>query len=203
MAKNESKSRQLVKKKKTELTTFNFADESKKYIEKVRGLVEETDFAKVSSKCNTTWWINNNVIVQMDYFRERLARRDNYWNDNQLQEAFDMLLEITNILNEKSRYQPQIGDFCRIIGVTQSTFNQWTYENNERGEQARMIQDYFKSMLTQAMAVGEINPVAGSFIGKTTLGMKEDAGMQINVNVIGNDISLEDILADYEKKRKS
>lgn len=66
-----------------------------------------------------------------------------------------------------------------------------------------MIQDYFKSMLLQGMAVGEINPVAGSFIGKTSLGMKEDSGQQINVNVIGNDISLEQILSDWEKRRKN
>lgn len=201
MAKKQKLPAELKKKPKSELTTFDFSAEKQKYIDNVREIVENTDFLML--KCGTTWWINNNVLLQMQYFKERLARRDNYWDENQLQEAFEMLIEITNILNQKVRYQPQIGDFCRIIGITQSTFNQWTYENNDRGEQARMIQDYFKSMLLQGMAVGEINPVAGSFIGKTSLGMKEDSGQQINVNVIGNDISLEQILSDWEKRRKN
>lgn len=201
MAKKQKLPAELKKKPKSELTTFDFSVEKQKYIDNVREIVENTDFLML--KCGTTWWINNNALLQMQYFKERLARRDNYWDENQLQEAFEMLIEITNILNQKVRYQPQIGDFCRIIGITQSTFNQWTYENNDRGEQARMIQDYFKSMLLQGMAVGEINPVAGSFIGKTSLGMKEDSGQQINVNVIGNDISLEQILSDWEKRRKN
>lgn len=201
MAKKQKLPAELKKKPKNELTTFDFATEKQKYVDNVREIVENTDFLML--KCGTTWWINNNVLLQMQYFKERLARRDNYWDENQLQEAFEMLIEITNILNQKVRYQPQIGDFCRIIGITQSTFNQWTYENNDRGEQARMIQDYFKSMLLQGMAVGEINPVAGSFIGKTSLGMKEDSSQQINVNVIGNDISLEQILSDWEKRRKN
>jgi len=201
MAKKQKLPAELKKKPKSELTTFDFSAEKQKYIDNVREIVENTDFLML--KCGTTWWINNNALLQMQYFKERLARRDNYWDENQLQEAFEMLIEITNILNQKVRYQPQIGDFCRIIGITQSTFNQWTYENNDRGEQARMIQDYFKSMLLQGMAVGEINPVAGSFIGKTSLGMKEDSGQQINVNVIGNDISLEQILSDWEKRRKN
>lgn len=192
---------ELKKKQPTAITIVDFAEAKAKYIENVSRIVEETDFLMLKS--SVTLWINNNIIKQMDYFRERLARRDNYWDENQLKEAFEMLIEITNILNTKVRYQPQIGDFCRIIGITQSTFQYWVNENNERGEQARYIQDYFKSMLLQAMAVGDINPVAGSFIGKTSLGMKEDAAPQVNVNVIGTDLSLEKIMADYEKNRKS
>ena len=201
MAKSKTLPAKIKKKVPTPLTILDFGEAKSKFLADVSQKIADTDFATL--RVGATWWINNNILRQMDYFRERLLRRDNYWDDNQLKEAFEMLIEITNMLNEKIRYQPQIGDFCRIIGVTQQTFNDWTFQNNERGEQARYIQDYFKSMLVQGMAVGEINPVAGSFIGKTTLGMKEEPSASVNINVLGADLSVEDILANYEKNRKS
>lgn len=201
MARKKEMLPELKRKKPTELTEMSFAEAKEKYLANVSQLVATTDFMALRS--NPVLWINNNIVKQMDYFKERMARRDNYWDENQLREAFEMLIDITNLLVDKVRYQPQIGDFCRIIGITQHTFNAWTNENNERGEQARYIQDYFKSMLLQAMATGDINPVAGSFIGKTTLGMKEDVGTQVNVNVIGSDLTLDQIMENYEKNRKS
>ena len=52
------------------------------------------------------------------------------------------------------------------------------------------------------MMTGEYNPVAGSFLGKATLGMKEQDNAQTNINIIGTDMKLEDILADYQKNLK-
>lgn len=201
MAKKVEKLPELTKPKKKELQTIDFGTEREKYIANVSRKVEQTDFMTLRS--DSIWWINNNIVKVMDYYQERKGRRGTFDSAEQLGQAFDMLVEVTNIINSKVRYQPQIGDFCRILGITQQTFNNWLNENTDRGEQARLIQDYFKSMLLQGMANGVINPVAGSFIGKTTLGMKEDSGNNVNVNVIATDLSLDDILSDYAKNRKS
>lgn len=89
-----------------------------------------------------------------------------------------------------------------MLSVSTQTFNNWTYENNDKGEVARQIQDWFKSILVQGMLTGEYDSRAGAFLGKAVLGMKEDDGSQTNINIIGSDMKLEDILADYQKNLK-
>lgn len=190
---------QVVKEANT-LVYKDFDTAKADYLDHAKKIISGTDF--LAMKVSPTWWINNNIIKPMQYFKERRSRRDSFWTNNELEQAFELLIQITNLINEETRYQPQIGDYCRMLGITQSTFYQWTYENNERGEQARFVQDYFRSMLAQGICTGEINAVAGSFVGKTMLGLKEDNGTQININVASDSLTVDEIMEKYHALKK-
>lgn len=185
-------------KQKKELAYKTFEDCEKEYVERVRDLYEETDFTML--RCNQSNYIENRFIKPFGYFVER--KYNNVFTPEELMKAYNLLNELTVMMSERTRFQPNIFTFCKFLGISHQTFTNWTYENNDKGEVARQIQDYFKSTIVQGMLTGEYNPVAGSFIGKATLGMKENDGSQTNINIVGTDMKLEDILADYQKNRK-
>ena len=137
----------------------------------------------------------------MQYFVERKGGNTSISAED-LMEAMDTLRQITLMLSESTRFQPTIYSLCKMLSVSTQTFNNWTYENNDKGEVARQIQDWFKSILVQGMLTGEYDSRAGAFLGKAVLGMKEDDGSQTNINIIGSDMKLEDSLADYQKNLK-
>ena len=83
-----------------------------------------------------------------------------------------------------------------------NTFNAYTYQNDDLGDTAMIIQDYFRASLMQTMINGNIHPAAGQFIGKAALGMREGDSSNLNINVIGSEVSLSDILSEYEKNKK-
>ena len=106
------------------------------------------------------------------------------------------------MFSEKTRYVPNIFTFCRLLGISSQTFSNWTYENTERGEMARIAQDYYRNLLTQTIYSGELHPASGAFIGKATLGMREFDGSTTNINIVSTEKSVADIMAELEKARK-
>lgn len=187
-----------LKKQKKELVYNSLEECANEYVERIRNLCDETDFTMI--RCNQSNYIENLFISPLGYFAER--KRSGNINPDEILEAYNLLNHITIILSEKTRFQPTIFTFCKLLGISYQTFNNWTYENNEKGEVARQIQDRFKSIIVQGMLTGEYHPIAASFVGKATLGMKENDGNQTNINIVGTDMKLEDILADYQKNRK-
>lgn len=187
-----------LKKQKKELVYKSLEECANEYVERIRNLCDETDFTMI--RCNQSNYIENLFIKPLGYFVER--KHSGNINPDEISKAYDLLNHITVILSEKTRFQPTIFTFCKLLGISYQTFNNWTYENNEKGEVARQIQDRFKSIIVQGMLTGEYHPIAASFVGKATLGMKENDGNQTNINIVGTDMKLEDILADYQKNRK-
>ena len=186
-------------KKKSVIVYGSYQECEKEYLEKFRHDLALVDFDDL--RCNKSNYIENRFIKPMQYFVER--KGGNYTvNAEDLESAMKTLNEITLMLSEHTRFQPTIFTLCKMLHVSTQTFNNWTYENNDKGETARQIQDYFKNIIAQGMMTGEYNPVAGSFLGKATLGMKEQDNAQTNINIIGTDMKLEDILADYQKNLK-
>lgn len=169
------------------------------FINKATELCTSTDF--ILLRCNHSLFIENKLIKPLNYYICKKAHNVKF-TEVDIENTMQIIDTITDIFSTKTRYQPTIITFCRLMNISTSTFNNWCLENNERGEAARIVQDYFKSTLSQSLITGEINPVAGSFIGKTTLGMKENDGNNTNINIIGSDIAFEDIMAEYEKNRK-
>lgn len=169
------------------------------FYEKAIAFADNTKFNEL--KCNHSWWIENNIIKTIPYFEEKKAHKIAI-DETDMEETLKYLVDVTNVLNNQTRYQPTVLTFCRLLGISTSTFNNWSNENNERGETARLIQDYFRSMLAQGLATGELNPLSGMFIGKSTLGMRENDAPQMNFNFINTDMSVEDIMAEFSKNRK-
>lgn len=202
MPKKPNLPKELTKNKKKELlpiTYSSFEECKNEYIDEIKELYNKTNFEDIKS--NRSLWIENNVIKTLPYFAQRHSHNIGYSAED-LDNTLDVLLEICRIYNKTTRYQPTIYTFCRLLGISSGTFTQWKYENNERGEKSREVEDFFKSRLSQGMITGEIHPAAGAFIGKATLGMKEADGQQMNINIIGADLSFEEIMAEYEKNKK-
>lgn len=192
---------ELTVEKENKVARFDsFESCANHYRQIAKKVLEDTDFFEL--RCNHSWWIENNVLKPMEYFLDNKGHKIAY-SPEDLKKALDLLVELTTLYNAKTRYQPTVITFCRFIGISTNTFNNWSCENNERGETIRLIQDYFKSILTQGMVTGELNPVAGAFIGKSTLGMKENDGNTTNINIIGGDVlGVEEIMNEYAKNRK-
>lgn len=189
-----------VQKQKKEVATKKYATLEKCtdiFYSRVKKIYDETDF--MAMRCSHSWWIENNIVAPLEYFKERKGERGLY-GEEELTKTFNLLLDITNLYNGKTRYQPNVISFCRMLDISTTTWNNWSFENNDRGELVRKITDYFKTILTQGMANGEINPVAGQFIGKTMLGMKESDGNNLNINIIGGELSVSDIMEQYKKQ---
>lgn len=187
------------KRELLDITYDNFDDFKQKYILNAKNICENTDFLEL--KCNKSIWVENNIMKPMEYYLQRKSHNVGF-SEEDLSKTLTLVEELTNIVNERTRYQPTILTYCRMLCVSHTTFSKWIYENNERGEQARLIQDYFKSLLTQNLISDEIQPASGAFIGKTLLGMRENDGQNMNINIFGGDVSFEDIMAEYEKNIK-
>lgn len=185
---------------KKDVINSNLKEDVDKIVKSVEDVCSNMRFNEL--RCNHSWWIENNVIKPVPYFLEK-KKHCKAITEEDMAVALDLLKKITTIFNEQTRYQPSVVTYCRVLGISTSTFNNWSYENNDRGEMARKIQDYFKSILVQGMATGELNPVAGSFIGRTTLGMKENEGNQTNFNFFNVDKTVEDIFNEFSKNIKS
>lgn len=198
MAKKPNLPKEL-EKKKSIILYDKLDDNIDEYKQAIAKFVEETDFTSI--RTNTSNYIENTLITPLQYFTER-RYRGYVVSDEDIDKSLQMVQNMVTIFSEKTRFQPTVYTFCKILGISSRTFDNWACENNERGEAIRRVQDYFKSILAQGMMTGEYNPVAGSFIGKATLGMKEQDASQTNINIIGTDMSLEDILADYSKNSK-
>lgn len=168
------------------------------YLKRVETLIDGTDW--IDMRCNKSIWIENNIFTPMLYLREKKSKKFAI-DENDMEKTLEVVLKITNMLAPYTRYTPTLVSYCRVLCVSTSTFDNWTLENSDKGEKAREIQDYFKGILLQGLTTGEYNPVAGSFIGKTTLGMKENDGSKTSINVIATEMSLDQIMKEYEKNR--
>lgn len=199
MARKPKLDSQLVPRKNREMVYNDLETCKTEYLDKIRREILEIDFDDL--RCNKSNFIEGKIIKPMQYFVERKGGSASVSAED-LMEAMDTLRQITLMLSESTRFQPTIYSLCKMLGVSTQTFNNWTYENNDKGEVARQIQDWFKSILVQGMLTGEYDSRAGAFLGKAVLGMKEDDGSQTNINIIGSDMKLEDILADYQKNLK-
>lgn len=198
MAKKPNLPKEL-EKKKSVVVYNNLGDNLQEYKQAIARFVEDTDFTMI--RTNTSNYIENTVVKPIQYFVERVHRGYTV-TDTDIDNVLGLVQEMVTSFSEKTRFQPTVFTFCKLMGVSSRTFENWSFENNERGEAVRRVQDYFKNILAQGMLTGEYNPVAGSFIGKSTLGMKEQDASQMNINIIGSDMSLEDIMADYQKNNK-
>lgn len=169
------------------------------FLKKTRKIVDETDFLDL--RCNHSVWIENNAIAPLEYFADR-KRKGIDFQAVDLENALNLSAKIGTMFSEKTRYVPNIFTFCRLLGISSQTFSNWTYENTERGEMARMAQDYYRNLLTQTIYSGELHPASGAFIGKATLGMREFDGSTTNINIVSTEKSVADIMAELEKARK-
>lgn len=160
--------------------------------------LNKTDFSTLHG--NPAVYVDNKLCKPLEYFVYGKSH-GRFLSAEDLQNCFDLLLRISDNVNKVVRFDPTIASYCRMLGITMYTFNQYTYQKNPLGETALMIQDYFKGSLAQGMTNGFIHPAAGSYLGKAMLGMKEQDGQNININVIGGEMSLDDILAEYEKNK--
>ena len=199
MARKPKLDSQLVPRKNREMVYNDLETCKTEYLDKIRREISEIDFDDL--RCNKSNFIEGKIIKPMQYFVERKGG-NTCISAEDLMEAMDTLRQITLMLSESTRFQPTIYSLCKMLSISTQTFNNWTYENNDKGEVARQIQDWFKSILVQGMLTGEYDSRAGAFLGKAVLGMKEDDGSQTNINIIGSDMKLEDILADYQKNLK-
>lgn len=198
MAKKPNLPKEL-EKKKSIILYDNLDDNVDEYRQAIAHFVDDTDFTMIRS--NTSNYIENTFIKPLQFFVER-RHRGYSATDEDIDKVLYLVQEMVTSFSEKTRFQPTVFTFCKLMGISSRTFDNWSCENNERGEAVRRVQDYFKNILAQGMMTGEYNPVAGSFIGKSTLGMKEQDTSQMNINIIGTDMSLEDIMADYQKNNK-
>lgn len=187
------------KPEKKELVYSTYEQCETEYLNTFYHDVSLIDFDDI--RCNKANYIESRFLTPLPYFIERKAHNKTATAED-LSKLMETLRKITLKLSENTRFQPTIFTFCKMLNISTQTFNNWSYENNDRGEMVRQIQDYFKSIIAQGMLTGEYNPVAGSFLGKATLGMKEQDTAQTNINIIGTDMKLEDILADYQKNLK-
>lgn len=169
------------------------------FLKKTRKIVDETDFLDL--RCNHSVWIENNAIAPLEYFVDR-KRKGIDFQAVDLENALNLSAKIGTMFSEKTRYVPNIFTFCRLLGISSQTFSNWTYENTERGEMARIAQDYYRNLLTQTIYSGELHPASGAFIGKATLGMREFDGSTTNINIVSTEKSVADIMAELEKARK-
>lgn len=167
-----------------------------KLIRSAEKFVDEGEFDRISG--NVSVYIENQIMRPFEYYKQRKAHSYAYQPED-LANMLNVLVETTNIINKKVRYTPTLLTYCRLLCISTSTFNTWTGLNDDKGEQARLVQDYFRSTLTQGMITNEINPAAGTFIGKSVLAMKDSEGQQTNINIIGDNRTVDEILADYEK----
>nr|DAW95256.1 MAG TPA: DNA-packaging protein [Bacteriophage sp.] len=199
MARKPKLDSQLVPRKNREMVYNDLETCKTEYLDEIRREISEIDFDDL--RCNKSNFIEGKIIKPMKYFVERKGGNTSISAED-LMGAMDTLRQITLMLSESTRFQPTIYSLCKMLSISTQTFNNWTYENNDKGEVARQIQDWFKSILVQGMLTGEYDSRAGAFLGKAVLGMKEDDGSQTNINIIGSDMKLEDILADYQKNLK-
>lgn len=176
--------------------TISYEESARKFLAKAQVIADETDFSNIRS--NKSLWIENKVIEPLQYFVEQKAHQHTYTEDD-LANVLDVVIRLCNIFGDKVRYQPTIYTYCRLLNVSTRAFYGWTVENDDRGTQARVVQDYFRSILTQGLMANDINPAAGAFVGKATLQMKESDTQQLNINVFNGDLSVEDIMQDYAK----
>lgn len=168
-------------------------------LKSAKKLCESTDF--LTLRCSAANYIENNVLGPLEYCEWKKTHK-NPFTAQDLKDIFNLLLQITNVFNEKVRYEPTIATFCRLACLSMNTFNAYTYQNDDLGDMAMIIQDYFKASLMQTMINGNIHPAAGQFIGKAALGMREGDSSNLNINVISSEVSLSDILSEYEKNKK-
>lgn len=164
-----------------------------------QSVYEDTDF--LTLRCSAANYIENNVCEPLEYCVWKKSHKDPMTAQD-LKDVFSLLIKITNAFNKKVRYEPTLATFCRLADISITTFNNYTYTVDELGETAQIIQDYFKGSLMQIMLNGNVHPAAGQFIGKALLGMREGDNSNLNINVIGSEVSLGDILAEYEKNKK-
>lgn len=169
------------------------------FYEKVTRFCEEEDYGCVNT--NTSVWIENNIIRPLEYFTDRKRKGIEYTAED-IYNAIDVVENITKMLNAKVRYAPTLFTICRILSISSHTFGNWTYENTDRGEAARIAQDYCRNLLTQTMYTGELHPAAGAFIGKATLGMREFDGSTTNINIVSTEKSVSEIMQELEQARK-
>lgn len=181
------------------ITYDSFEPYKADYLEVAKEYYNATNFKE--KRCNHSLLIERNVIKPLAYFTERRAHNIAVTAED-LDNALKLLIEITEIFNQSTRYQPTIFSFCRLISISSDVFNQWISSNDDRGNKCREIVDYFRLNLTQSMITGEINPKTGEFIGKSTLGMKDNENAPTNINIFGTDMTFEEIMADYERNMK-
>ena len=204
MAKNKKTYNEIAtgKPDKVKELTYSSRDECLEFQRaKILTHIMEIDFKDMY--CNKAQWIESNLIQELQYFKETKSNNYNPINAEDLLKTFELLMQITSEINKKTAYCPTIMTFLKMLTISSSTFDRWLGEINEKGEAARQIQDYFKGLLAQGMLSGEYNPVAGSFIGKTTLGMRENDGNNLNVAIYAENMSVEEIIKEYDENQKS
>ena len=160
---------------------------------------EDVDFTAL--RCNLPAWIEDNIIEPLPYFVDR-KRKGLEFSSQDLENVLKLSGKITKMFGESVGYVPTIYTFCKLLGISNQTFSNWSYENSERGEMARIVQDHYRNLLIQTMYSGEIHPAAGAFIGKASLGMREFDGSTTNINIVTTEKSVADIMKELEEARK-
>lgn len=186
-------------KKKKEVAPFDSLEDCfVAYTQKIEEKLANVDFDDMM--CNKQQWIEQNIIPRLSY--TRYIKKRQLVSEEILTDCLDFLKKITEMINKRTVYSPSVLTFCIMVGISSDSLSQWYCENNARGEAVRIIFDYFRGLLTQGLQSGEYDAKSAGFIGKATLGMKETDGTQTNINIIAPEMSVQDILKEYEKNKK-
>lgn len=114
--------------------------------------------------------------------------------------TFDLFQKLVSMLNTKIKYIPMINDFCRLLGISRSTYSK--YKAGEDGEYENimyMIEDYIGGFMLQGAMNGSIKEVSAMFTAKSTLGYKDTPDNVVNNNLIIPTKEATDLYNDYMK----
>lgn len=115
------------------------------------------------------------------------------YSADELSIAFDFYKNCTETLNESGVYIPKIEDFCSLINISKSTFNQ--YQTNSTDQEMRevcnKIQDYCVARLADSAFLGATDKVYSIFHQKAS-NKQRDNDPIVNATYVQNNTIMTD-----------
>ncbi len=139
------------------------------------------------------------LIQPLQYFiykKTKVKTLEDYQN------AYKYFVRLVSKINEYMPYPPTINDYCKFINTTTTDFNNKANNKDPLGDFFNSIIDEFQSRTMQAMYDGEIQPIPGIFVCKSTLRMKDTEAPVTNIAILNSNTDVDDIVAEWNKNKK-
>lgn len=192
--KNQDKYVENQRKMQEYVPTFEEAKEER--IELVKSMIEQYDPLNIENHLGR----NELIVVTMSFNPLNCFVKKEKKTVSDLAATFDLFQTIVATLNTKIKYIPMINDFCRLLGISRSTYTKYKNGDNDEYENIMyMIEDYIGGFMLQGAMNGTIKEVSAMFTAKSTLGYKDTPDQVVNNNLIIPTKEANDLYNDYMK----
>ena len=178
-----------------ELLAENLAEEKQKALVALREYDFDTSIGSGAA------YITNSILVPCLYFSKRQGCPR---TAAELAIAFNNFQEICAEANKYTVFVPTLNTFAAYCNITTKTLKNIANENNDRGNIASMIIEKLSDGIMQNIMTDKIHPIGGIFVAKANFGMRDNDPPQMAVvNVSAGNMSIDEIMADFNKNNKN